>query len=402
MRTLFWIIALFALAAGLVVAARYNSGYVLLVLPPYRAELSLNLLLILLFAGFIAGHLLVRLVSGTLRLPARVREYRIARHHRKAQATLTEALQDFFAGRYARAEKAAASSIKLGEYAGLGAILAARAAHELRAYDRRDVYLAQIPAQTPEDVVVKAVTEAELMLDHRRFHEALNLLKALPKKHTAALRLELKAQQLAKNWDQVLALVEQLEKRKVFDVGQAEQIRRHALSENLKRKAVDSLALEEAWQKIPPREKRDGRLAAVAARCFIALGNCEQARGAIEGSLEDGWDSELIGLYAECPGEDVVRQIERAEVWLKDHPNDAMLLLALGRLCARQELWGKAQSYLEASIAVEPTYSAHLALAQLQENLGNPDAARKHYRESLELAVAQIRQTSGGRRKTTL
>lgn len=389
-----------AMAAGLVVAARYNMGYALLVLPPYRIELSLNLLLILLLAGFVAGYLLVRLASGTMRLPARVREYRIARRRRKVQATLVEALQEFFAGRYARAEKSAAGLIRLGEYVGFGAVLAARAAHELRAYDRRDTYLAQIPAQTPEDAEVKAVTEAELMLDHRRFHEALNFLKTLPKKHTAALRLELKAQQLAKNWDQVLVLVEQLEKRKVFDVGQAEQIRHHALSENLKRKTIDSRAFEEAWQKIPAREKRDGKIAAVAAQCFISRGNCEQACRVIEDSVETNWDSELIGLYAECPGEDAVRQIERAEVWLKDHPDDAVLLHTLGKLCARRELWGKAQSYLEASIAVESTYSAHLALAQLHEKLGNPDAARAHYNESLELAVAQLKQSGGGRRRT--
>lgn len=399
---MFWIIALIAMAAGLVVAARYNTGYVLLVLPPYRVELSLNLLLLLLSSGFVAAYILVRVVSGVLRLPARVREYRVARRQHQAQTTLLEALREFFAGRYARAEKTAASSIRLGEHADLGAVLAARAAHELRAYDRRDAYLAQIPAQTPEDTVIKAVTEAELMLDHRRFHEALNLLKALPKKHTAALRLELKAQQLAKNWDKVLTLVEQLEKRKVFDVGQAEQIRRYALAENLKRKAIDGHTFEEAWQKIPALEKRDGRIAAVAARCFIALGNGGQARRAIEDSLEKSWDSELVSLYAECSGDDAIRQIERAEVWLKDHPRDAALLHALGRLCANRELWGKAQSYLEASIAVEPTYSAHLALAQLQETLGNSDAARRHYRESLELAAAQLRQASGGRRRTTL
>ena len=402
MRTLFWIIALFALAAGLVVAARYNTGYVLLVLSPYRVELSLNLLLILLFTGFIAGHLLLRLVSGTLRLPARVREYRIARHHRKAQAALAEALQEFFAGRYARAERAAANSIRLVEHAGIGAIVAARAAHALRAYDRRDAYLAQIPGLTPEDATVKAVTEAELLLDHRRFHEALNLLKALPRKHTAVLRLELKAQQLAKNWDQVLALVEQLEKRKVFDVGQAEQIRRHALSENLKRKVIDSHALEEAWKKIPAAEQRNGRIAAMAAQCFIALGNCAQARQVIENALKENWDSELVALYAECPGEESVEQIERAEGWLPAHPNDAALLLTLGKLCAARELWGKVQSYLEASIAIEPGYAAHLALAQLQEKLGNGDAARRHYRESLELAVAQLKQMGGGRRKTPL
>lgn len=402
MRTLFWIIALIAMAVGLVIAARLNTGYVLLVVPPYRVELSLNLLLIVLFAGFVAGHVLVRIVSGTLRLPARVREYRIARRHRKALAVLNDALQNYFVGRYARAEKAAASLIKLGEHAGIGAIVAARAAHALRAYERRDAFLAQAPTQTPEDIAIKAVTEAELLLDHRRFHEALNVLKDLPKKHTAVLRLELKAQQMAKNWDQVLKLTDQLEKLRVFDVGQAEQVRRHALSENLRRKATDSRALEEVWQKIPAPEKRDSRIAAVAAQSFISLGNCAQARQIIEASLEENWDSELAGLYAECPGDEAVKQIERAEAWLAAHPDDAALLLALGKLCAKQELWGKAQSYLEASISVESSCSAHLALAQLQEKLENTDATRKHYRESLELAVAQLGQMSGGRRRRPL
>lgn len=402
MRTLFWIIALIAMAVGLVIAARLNTGYVLLVVPPYRVELSLNLLLIVLFAGFVAGHVLVRIVSGTLRLPARVREYRIARRHHKALAVLNDALQNYFVGRYARAEKAAASLIKLGEHAGIGAIVAARAAHALRAYERRDAFLAQAPTQTPEDIAIKAVTEAELLLDHRRFHEALNVLKDLPKKHTAVLRLELKAQQMAKNWDQVLKLTDQLEKLRVFDVGQAEQVRRHALSENLRRKATDSRALEEVWQKIPAPEKRDSRIAAVAAQSFISLGNCAQARQIIEASLEENWDSELAGLYAECPGDEAVKQIERAEAWLAAHPDDAALLLALGKLCAKQELWGKAQSYLEASISVESSCSAHLALAQLQEKLENTDATRKHYRESLELAVAQLGQMSGGRRRRPL
>jgi len=188
----------------------------------------------------------------------------------------------------------------------------------------------------------------------------------------------------------------------VFDVGQAEQIRRHALSENLKRKVIDSHALEEAWKKIPAAEQRDGRIAAVAAQCFISLGNCAQARQVIENTLQENWDSELVALYAECPGDESVEQIERAEGWLPAHRDDAALLLTLGKLCAARELWGKAQSYLEASIAIEAGYAAHLALAQLQEKLGNGDAARRHYRESLELAVSQLKQMGGGRLKTPL
>ncbi len=401
MKALFWVVAICALAVGLVVAARYNTGYVLLLLPPYRVELSLNLMVVLLFLAFAVSYLLVRMVSGTVRLPAQVREYRVARRRQKAQATLLAALHEFFAGRYARAEQAAANSIELGEHAALCAVLAARAAHELRAFERRDAYLAQAATLAPDDDAVRIVTEAELLLDQRRFQEALGVLKSLPRKHTAALRLELRAQQFAKNWEQVLALVDQLEQRGVFDGEQTEQIRRHAQAENLKRKALDSRALEDAWHKVPARQKRDTRIAAAAAQCFIALGGCAQAHRIIEESLDETWDSELVGLYAECEG-DALPRIERAEAWLKLHPRDAALLLTLGRLCAHQELWGKSQSYLEASIAIEPTYTAHLALAQLQDKLGNADAVRRHYGESMELALGQLREMSGGRRKTSL
>ena len=134
----------------------------------------------------------------------------------------------------------------------------------------------------------------------------------------------------------------------------------------------------------------------------MALGVVAQALQIIEQALAMEWDSELAGIYAECEGGETIRQIERAEQWLKSNPRDAVLLLTLGRLCARQELWGKAQSYLDASISVEPMYSAYLVLAQLHDRLGNADAARRNYRESLDLAVNQLKQMTGGRRRMSL
>lgn len=398
MRILFWVIAIAVLAAGLVAAGRYNTGYALLVFPPYRLEISLNLFFVLLAGTFVLGYLAVRVISATLRLPQQVQEYRSARRKDQAHAALIETVREFFAGRYARAEKAAGRCMVLGEHAGLAAALAARAAHELRAFERRDEYLAQAARLASEDDAVKVVTEAELLLAQRRFQDALGVLAALPQKHTAALRLELKAQQLARNWEPVLALVDQLEKRNVYDAEHAEQIRRYAQAEHLERLATDLHALEGAWQKIPQRQKRDTRIALAAARSFITAGMSEQAQRIIEDSIDTAWDSELVELYAECAG-GTVTGIERAEAWLKAHPQDAALLLALGRLCVRQALWGKAQSYIEASLALEPTYPAHLALAQLHERLGNADAACRNYQASLELAVRRLREDAANGRQ---
>jgi len=401
-RWVFWILGLFALAVALALALRLNTGYALLVWPPYRVELSLNLALLLLAAGFTLVYLLLRFVFGALGLPAQVRDFRERRRREKARSMLLEALVAFFEVRYGRAEQAAASAMESGESPALGAVLAARAAHELRHYEQRDGYLARAEKLTPGNSALRIIAAASMLLDERRFQDALLALKALPERHTAALRLELKAQQQARNWEQTLPLVDQLERRGVFDAAQAGQLRRYAYTESLQRQALDRRALEECWQKIPARDKRDAKVAAAAAQCFAALGGCAQANQIIEQALDVEWNSDLVALYAECAGPDVVRQIERAENWLKTNPRDAVLLLVLGKLCTQQQLWGKAQSYLEASLAIEPTHSAHLAAARLQERLGNADAARGHYRESLDLALAQLKAVTGGRRRVPL
>jgi HemY protein len=392
-RTLLWILLLCALAVGMVaLAVRSSAGYVQIVWPPYRVELSLILVLALLAAAFAAAYLVARTVAAMLDMPAQVRTWRELRQQKKAHAALTEALHDYFSGRYARAEKAAANAIELGEQPGLAAMLAARAAHELRAPERRDAYLVQGAAHLPEEDIMRAITAADLLLEERRAADALAVLQTQPQKHTAGLRLELKALQLAKDWEKSLVVIDQLERRKVFDAEQAAELRRHALAEHLKRRATDATTLDDAWRKVPDALKRDLRVARAAADGYIAVGAGARAGEIIERSLDNNWDSELAARYADCTGADAVRQIERAERWLTAQPRDAALLLTLGRLCAQQGLWGKAQSYLDASISIEPTYQAHLAAAQLQEKLGNAEAAQRHTRQSLTLATAKLEQ----------
>ena len=396
MKALLWIIVAIAVAVGLVAAAvRSSAGYVQVVLPPYRVELSLVLVLVLLAALFAAAYLGARLVSAMVAMPRQVREYRAARRSRKASDALSDALHAFFSGRYARAEKAAANALELGEQPNLAAALAARAAHELRAPERRDQYLATIAdsenrVQSPANDLLKVITAADLLLKERRAPEALMVLQALPQKHTAALRLELKALQLTQAWEKSLAVIDQLEKRKVYDAAQSGELRRSALTQHLKRCATDLPTLDDAWRKVSEPLRRDTRVASAAADGYIALKSTEGAAEIIERSLEHTWDSDLALRYAECANG--TQQIESAERWLVVHPHDAQLLLALGHLCAREKLWGKARNYLDASLSVEATYQAHLACAQLYEQLGDSDAAQRHYRESLWLALARLKR----------
>ncbi|MCC7546980.1 MAG: hypothetical protein IT532_04375 [Burkholderiales bacterium] len=399
LRPLIWVIGLFALAVALTVAARYSTGFVLVVLPTHRIELSITLAVLLLLLAFLALYVLASALLIALGMPGRARAYRATQERARARRVLENGLRAFLEGRYGRAQRAVSEAAQAGEWPGPSLALAARSAHELRDYAARDAYLEQMETRVPDEVYLREITRAELLLGERRHHDALLALGRLPEPHTGALALELKAQQLAGNWDRVLALIPQLEKRKALDAVVIRQLRRHAITENIRRRALDLGSLREYLEGLGADQRRDGRVAAAAAERLIDLGDAAEAHRLVEDSLEHSWDPGLLRWYVASLPKDARRHLERAEEWLGRHPDDAQLLHALGELCMHQELWGKARSYLEASLAVEPSHSACIRLGQLLEHTGRHEEANDVYRRGLDLALARLNDATGGRRR---
>ena len=390
MRFLIGLLFILIVAVALSLVAGSNEGYVLIVQPPYRVEISLNLLVILLVAAFFFMHGVLRLVQYTLNLPENVRNYKREQRRKTAHASLLEGLHALVEGRYAKAEKAAANALDLGEDAGLSALVAARAAHKMKLLGKRDYYLAEAERLAPDASLARLLTQAELLLDERLYASALRTLQQLEKieaNHIPALKLQLKAHQRLGNWEQVLAVLGQLEKRSAIEPIHLQQVRYHAHAQLIERRTGNSEELLAYWNKLPEAERLVTQLARVAANAFVAAGEGAVAAKLVEMSLTRQWDSALAALYGDCAGEDTVKQLQQAEFWLQSHHGDAGLLLSLGNLCIRQELWGKAQSYLEASLSVKPGSAAHLALARLLERMGNQEEAYRHYRYSLEHAL---------------
>ena len=111
MRLALWSVILAALAVGIALFARHSTGYVVIVASPYRIELSLNLLLFLVVAGYLGFYFLARMVATLIAIPARVRAYREERTRSRLRQALNDALLAFFQGRYASAEKSAAAAL---------------------------------------------------------------------------------------------------------------------------------------------------------------------------------------------------------------------------------------------------------------------------------------------------
>jgi HemY protein len=136
---------------------------------------------------------------------------------------------------------------------------------------------------------------------------------------------------------------------------------------------------------MPAEFKLRSRIAATAARALNQHGGGSLAQQLLADSLNAQWDSELVALYGDCLSNNVVAQIEQAEKWLALHSQDAGLLLALGKLCLHQRLWGKAQSYLDASNSIAPSHAAYTALGQLAERLGKSEEALRCHQSAMAL-----------------
>lgn len=387
MRWLFWILLTLALAIGVSMVLGNNEGYVLIVRQPYRLELSLNFLLILIVLMFASLHLMLRLVHYIQRLPASVRTYKEGKRLKDGHAALLTSLHAITEGHYAAAEKSAARALELGEDPALSALIAARASHKMHQKGQRDYYLAEAERLAPHAAVARLLTQAELLLDDRQYMHALEVLHRLEKiepRHVGAMLLELKVQLRLEQWEKVLSVLQQLERCEGIASWQAREYRQQAYLQILNRYVNDPQGLLAYWKAIPEEDRLSARLAQAGAHSFNAIGNGDQAYEIVAMSLTKQWDTELAGMIGDCASSKATEQLQQAENWLLSHEGDANLLLSLGKLCIRLSLWGKAQSYLEASISVKPTATAHLMLAKMLEGRGETNDAFKHYRLSVQ------------------
>jgi HemY protein len=388
MRGLIWLVLLFAAAAAIALVGVFDGGQVLLIVPPYRVDISLNLFVVAIVLAFIVIYTVLRAVRNVWKMPQRVSAYRARSRLAKANAALRDAVGHLYAGRFSKAEKAARDSLIVDENAGAAGLIGANAAHRMREYARRDEWLGRVTGGDWQDARLMAT--ADMRADGRDADGALVALtemQAQGSRRIHAQQIALRAQQQLKNWGEVLKLVKTLEKREALHPAVAVRLRQVAAENLLRDRRHNPDALLELWQSLSPAERQSPRLADVAAELLIALDRKNDARKIVEEALAHNWDARLLRRYPDCASTgDALPLIQRAEAWQKERTEDADLLFTLGRLCLHQQLWGKAQAFLESALKLadnEPLrIRTHRALARLHETLGDSEKASEHYRES--------------------
>ena len=146
MRTWFWTLLLTTVAVVLAVALRENTGQVLIMLNAWRIQESFAFAVLVMVASFIILYVVVRLLTWLTGIPMRVRAWRDRRQVRLDHELLEQGWTELLEGRYANAEKDLTKLLDQSRSANrqvLAGLSAARAAHALGEFVRRDSLLAQ-------------------------------------------------------------------------------------------------------------------------------------------------------------------------------------------------------------------------------------------------------------------
>jgi HemY protein len=376
-----------------------DPGYVVINFRSYLIEMSVPVLLAALFLLVFAGWLLVKLFNAPRKLGEAAGRYRSGR----AGHRLTKGMIEVAEGNFARGEKLLARAASGSDAPLLNYLQAARAAHLLGEDERRDSWLRQAYENTPEAASAVLLTQAELQLDQGQHEQALATLRRLEEKapnHSYALNLLGRLYYRLEDWTQLEALLPRLTKYGRIDDALLEKWAVRVHRENLNR-AADADALLAAWESVPKNLRNDTSLLEAWFGGLIRTDQHDKAEKEIAAELKREWHPPLVRLFGMIAGSDPGNQLSRAEGWLKTHPDDADLLLAAARLCLKNELWGKARSYLETAISIRPSPEAYEEFGRLLNQLGESDAAAEAYRAGLCLvAPAPLRAIPDLRSRT--
>lgn len=381
-----WLALILGGAAAAIVY--HDSGYALLSYGVWSVEMSLALLVLLVLIAFTLSYLVLSSIARAIRLPAEARAWRQRRGAILARQALTQGLIEMSEGHWAKAEKRLVRHAPRSETPLLNYLAAARAAKLQGQHERRDHYIRLAHQSMPSADVAVSLTQAELQLADLQYEQALATLSHLRQvapKHTYVLRLLRRLYEQLGDWDQLKLLMPELRKLGVFPADELQELNLRVHGALLERASlsVEKTRLSETWAAIPRALRRDHRLVEDYAQYLHERDQEEAAEVLIRDTLQAAWSDDLIELYGLLDTGQAPQQIAFAEILLRKHPRNPKLLLALGRLCLRAKLWGKARRYLEASISAEGPIEAYRELGHLLEGLGEPERAVELYRLAL-------------------
>lgn len=371
-----------------------DPGYVLVSYENMSLETSLWFALLALLVGYFVLRVLIGVLMRLIRTGAGVAAWQQNRRARVAQARTVRGLLLAGEGDWAGARKALVADAAVVELPLVNYLGAARAANEIGDAVDRDALLRKASESTPGAALAIGLTQAELQIATHQYAAAvqtLMALKATSPNHPRVLRLLADCQQKTGDWTALLALAPELQKRSVYPP--------EVLRPLLLQWSIDWFAhppggtsnevaqkLIAQWTAMDKDLRTEPGLIAAYAHALEKANADDDAEAVVSKALKQNWNEELVALYGRLRIEGSDRQLATAEAWLKSNPNDATLLLALGRIALANRNWAKAREYFEASLKQRRGAEVYGELGRLCLAIGERPRAAELLAQSLDMS----------------
>ena len=378
------ILVLLLLAAALAPMFKSDPGHVLINFGDWTIETSVLVLVSALLILWFTVQIAVWLWRMPVETARKMREQRAFKQLEKGLLALTE-------GDWGAAEKALEKSASVQGRTTAHYLAAAQAADSQDAHDRREYYLEQADSGGSKKRFLVELTRGRMLLANGNRAAALPVLQGLYKrrrKHPQVLELLSRCYRELGEWDELQAMLPALRKAGVLDDDQVQDLQEEVAVNKL-RSAATTEELQAAWKQIPRAMRHHSVVVDAFAAGAARLEQADLAEPVIIASLKNEWNPALVLRYGDIAAGDSSKRLKQCEKWLKQHPDDAGLHLALGRLCAGESLWGKAREHMVKSLELEPSSLGYDAFGQLLERQGELESAMACFRNALRMNQGQ-------------
>lgn len=391
MRSLLWLIVLFIVAVVIVLTGTHYNGNVFIVVEQTQIRINLHLFVGLVILLVVLLYVLLRIVMGLVHLPGQWTRWRVNHQRHQVETALNHAGLAFFEGRFQFAEREAERVLgnKQGHNSrALALMIAAHSADQIDELAKRDRYLneiAQLPEKQQLSRYLLLARSALAKHDNVGAKNALEAASKISPNLTQVAKLRLRYEWENGNPQGVLQQVDKLSRADALSESELQSYRHWAYQQLLTR-AHDPSELKMSLKAIPADE-REGDLCVDIVKKYLQLGMYAQALKYVKKYYPVSFNPDLLPLFSEANQyssvKDQQKSIEIAEKWLQQQPQDPALQMLLGQLSYDQQLWGKAKSYLEASLQISNNNVARLLLAKVLEHSGQTAAAQQQREQVL-------------------
>jgi HemY protein len=378
------LLALLLVASALAPTFKSDPGHVLINFGAWTIETSVLVLATAVLLLWLAVHIAVWLWRMPLESARKMKEQRAFKQLEKGLLALTE-------GDWGAAEKALEKSASAQGRTTAHYLAAAQAADSQDAHERREYYLEQADSGGSKKRFLVELTRARMLLANGNRAAALPILQDLyrsRRKHPQVLELLSRCYRELGDWDAIQALLPALRKAGVLDDDQSQDLQEEVAVNKL-RSVTTADELQAVWKKLPRAVRSHLAIVDAFAVGAANLDRLELAEPVITACLKNEWNPALVLRYGDPAANDRLKRLKQCEKWLKQHPDDAGLHLALGRLCAGESLWGKAREHMVKSLELEPSSLGYDAFGQLLERQGELEPAMACFRNALRMNQGQ-------------